>query len=303
MPKSAQSKLINFLPPSDIRHLSEKPSKSVKLPIMHFHNASSSKLPQECCSIQSLSCILLRSIFCPLFEPILAFAFLNFALPVSLLFLPLLFCSPFSLSLHLFSLFPASLSSGLDSVLNNEYISAALREWQDRLALGTLHRKRSRNHYETTPPWKEKFYEEYWGELKQKKSKTSDTEYAPFYPSDLPTPHQALVHDAILSQPTPNPTPKQGGPLATAPRLPTPPVLPLPVQLPLDAYRDHCTSQQITQEHSYCSSSSSTKSTLTLIIGSSCYCRLAPLQVCHSCHCLYHSTCGSLPRCPACSKR
>ena len=211
--------------------------------------------------------------------------------------------SPFSLSLHLFSLFPVSLSSGLDSVLNNEYISAALREWQDRLALGTLHRKRSRNHYETTPPWKEKFYEEYWGELKQKKSKTSDTEYAPFYPSDIPTPHQALVHDAILSQPTPNPTPKQGAPLATAPRLPTPPVLPLPVQLPLDAYRDHCTSQQIMQEHSYCSSSSSTKSTLTLIIGSSCYCRLAPLQVCHSCHCLYHSTCGSLPRCPACSKR
>ena len=197
-----------------------------------------------------------------------------------------------------------SLCSGLDSVLNNEYISAALREWQDRLALGTLHRKRSRNHCDLTPSWKEHFYEEYWGELK-KRPKPSDKDQPLFFPSNSLTPQQALVHDSIFSPPTKDPTPPPTPLPTTIPSLPAlKPTAPLPVQLPLKAYTVHCTSQQILQEHSYCNASPSTmKSKLTLIIGSNCNCRQGPLLVCHTCHCLYHSTCGSQARCPACSKR
>ena len=198
--------------------------------------------------------------------------------------------------------------------MHNEYISAALREWQDRLILGALQRKRS-HHHTSSMPWKDKFYEDYWGDNRKRIKLEKDEEH--YYPSSPTTGYdhkQRLVHQVLFrssnhkmskskSTSTRNNSINHlpvinGSCHLTTPPSPNPA---LPVQLPLQAYTVHCTSQQILQEHSYCSTRPTLRPTLTLIIGSKCNCQTIPLQVCPTCHCLYHPKCSEVPRCPACT--
>lgn len=151
--------------------------------------------------------------------------------------------------------------------------------------MGTLHRKRIRSN-DHIPHWKERFYEEYWGDTKRQRL-NNNTQL--FYSSPSYTHQQSLVHNTVFKS-------LVNGSCDTQ----TTPPAPLPVQLPLHAYSVHCSSQQISQEHSYCSKKE-LQPTLTLIVGSSCNCRTAPLLVCKTCHYMYHSICGVVHnKCPSC---
>ena len=148
------------------------------------------------------------------------------------------FCSP-----HLLSLFPplveASLTSlclgfphahiiivlhlykflrSLDCAIQNEYFSQALQRWQDTLALGLLGRKQKVPSLSTAQKWKERYFEEHYGDMAQ--HTLSSWEHPPvFYPACELSSYsfeQRAALDAIVIPDQP----------------PSPPPPPLPVQLP-----------------------------------------------------------------------
>lgn len=190
----------------------------------------------------------------------------------------------------------------LELVVNNEYISAALREWQDRLAMGMLNiRRKQRLSY--IPKWKEKFYERYWGEKRGSILRTTHP-YFPISDNQHYTTRQKLVHAAIyMSQSV-----KKENRLDNCHKvlnnhfnlcIPHVQKASLPVQLPLHAYTIHCSVQQIMMEHSY--GGKCKYPSLQVTITTKCTCSGAPLQVCLACHALFHSVCSEMPKkCPSC---
>lgn len=86
----------------------------------------------------------------------------------------------------------------MDSALHNEYVSAALRDWQDRTALGMLHK--SCNRMQTPPPiWKQHMFESYWGQQAQVERESSSNEHLPYYPVHSYSQEQLGTLQAILS--------------------------------------------------------------------------------------------------------
>ena len=70
----------------------------------------------------------------------------------------------------------------MDSALHNEYVGAALRDWQDRMALGMLHKHC--NQRQVSPPlWKQHMFENHWGQHGQSEKRMSWNECLPYYPS------------------------------------------------------------------------------------------------------------------------
>ena len=191
----------------------------------------------------------------------------------------------------------------IESTLNNEYINAALREWQDNLALGvTYNDKTIPPKTDHTPLWKD-------NEKYSRRNCVSLNHTGQF--DSVLSDNQQCIYDSLFCEvidPSPQATPI---PLATPIPQATPIQIPQPtlnkslnIHLPRQHYNAaHYTRKQILDEHSYCKPHSSNCSRLPITLKTRCTCLNAPLKVCTLCHKFYHGNCSQGNICQYCVRR
>ena len=182
------------------------------------------------------------------------------------------------------------------------YINAALREWQDHLALGSLYCSNrasptnGSNSSSCPPSWKDHFYEENWGDRNGFVER--DVPHLHKLPTESYSTNQQSVYDCLFST---NPTPPKPIVSSTGPPSSSPS---LPVHLPRQHYNAvHTTRRQVLDEHSYSKPRPSNHSRLSLAFKSRCVCMNAPLRMCIICHRFFHSGCSLSNTCQCCVKR
>lgn len=167
--------------------------------------------------------------------------------------------------------------------MSNEYVSAAVREWQDHLALGLLHGSKIAQHIDHAPSWKENVLMETWEHVNGN-THPLETRGTSYDHMQL-TSDQQCVYNGIFtpSVPTAVTTPTPHPPRGSS----------LPVHLPRHHYNavSH-TRKQILSEHSYFNAHSHANPRFPLVLKTRCMCLNSPLRMCTMCHKFYHGSCS-----------